>query len=574
MPASKGACTSSKAAKAFLFIWGLALTLLLLANSHLGSDIHREEVERALATSVHSGVHPVRSGSLASSKLKIIHTSIAPYLNSVPKTVDERFSPSVVRYLINRYFIHKYGMKMTGIEDFRSNTTKVSDSVLLQKKLPSYANGPVQKYLDTIGYVEDDIVMLIATMEQLINDDILESIESAYKINEVPATSNLDRSQMYSILHSFLVEAVMLGDYTNSQHHFQAKNNISIVFPNWDSVENLLEDVVDADAHVANLAAHPSHRGATPKYKFDNTVVLAQRAVEEMGPWLDQECKKIQEPLVKMDKQDTGRVRLFDFYSHSEDGAFVESEAYLRQLGALDESSASLGPQVIIPNYMQGANNCIVFGKYYSLCCMNECEGMQRQLEDHIGRPSAPVAEIASAMQKLFSMDLNMWFAHDLDLSDPRRNTTLLDDLHRVAGIDGGEVHLQGRLFAQWLHFAFPRSCPFPYSSGALQQQTFDEFGAQAARVSDDELKLSFLKKKRAQTNHEEPSGKAGAKMWDMHEEDIQPAVERKITIPSGLNLMLVLTLVGFAAGVADAIKRLLHLGHQDKASDSAKDSD
>merc|ERR1719355_262311 len=193
---------------------------------------------------------------------------------------------------------------------------------------------------------------------------------------------------------------------------------------------DLLDDVVDADAHEANLAASPSHRGASPKYKFDNTVVLAQRAVEEMGPWLDQECKKIQEPLVKMDTQDTGRVRLFDFYSYAEDGAYVESEAYLRQLGALDESSASLGPQVIIPNYLQGANNCIVMGKYYSLCCMNECEGMQRQLEEHIGRPSAPVPEIAMAVLTLFGMDLNRRVAHELDPSDPRRNATLLDDLH------------------------------------------------------------------------------------------------------------------------------------------------
>merc|ERR1719321_2450416 len=124
-------------------------------------------------------------------------------------------------------------------------------------------------------------------------------------------------------------------------------------------------------------------------------------------------------------------------------------------------------------------------GKYYSLCCVNECEGKQRQLEEHIGKPSAPAAEISSAILTLFNMDLNGWFAHDLDLSDPRRNTTLLDDLHRVAAIDGGEVHLQGRLFAQWLHFAFPRQCPFPYSSGTLKQETVDEFG-ESARVNEE----------------------------------------------------------------------------------------
>jgi hypothetical protein len=560
-------------ANAFVFIWGLAIVLLFLANSHLASDIHQAELETALASSVHSGVHPVRSGSsLGSSKLKIVRTAIAPYLNSMPKTADGRFSPSVVRYMVNRYFIHKYAMKMTGMEDFRDNNTKVSDSVLLQKKLPSYVNGALQTYLDMAGYLEDDIVMLITTMEQLINDDILESIESAYKINKVPTTSNLDRSQMYSILKSYFVEAVRQGSYTDPEQHFQAKNNISSHFPSWDSVEDLLLEVVDADAHQANLAASPKHRGAATKYKFDNTVVLAQRAVQDLGPWLDSECKSMKEPLVQLDSQETGRVRLFDFYASGlGDGAFAESEAYLRQIGALDESSPSLGPQVIIPNYLQAANNCIVLGKYYSLCCMNECESMQRQLEEHVGKPSAPVAEISNAILTLFGMDLDRWFAHDLALDDPRRNTTLLDDLHRVAGIDGGEVHLQGRLFAQWLHFAFPRSCPFPYSAGSLDQKTPTEFGYKASFVSEEEMQMSFLKKKRASKRHEEPSGAAGANMWDMHEEDIyQPASENKVSLPSSLSMMLILTLVGFAAGAGKEIKRLVYLSQHDKTTDTA----
>merc|ERR1719156_386461 len=54
--------------------------------------------------------------------------------------------------------------------------------------------------------------------------------------------------------------------------------------------------------------------------------------------------------LVEMDKKGTGRVRLSDFYGEAlkTDWRFGESEAYLRQLGALDESSRWLGKQVII----------------------------------------------------------------------------------------------------------------------------------------------------------------------------------------------------------------------------------
>jgi hypothetical protein len=57
----------------------------------------------------------------------------------------------------------------------------------------------------------------------------------------------------------------------------------------------------------------------------------------------------------------TGRVPLSKFYGKSITDAewrFGESESYLRERGALDETSARLGQQVIIPNYIQGASNC------------------------------------------------------------------------------------------------------------------------------------------------------------------------------------------------------------------------
>ena len=35
--------------------------------------------------------------------------------------------------------------------------------------------------------------------------------------------------------------------------------------------------------------------------------------------------------------------------------------------------------------------------------------------------------------------------------------------MEQVASHHGGKVPLHGRLFAQWLHHAFPRECPYPH---------------------------------------------------------------------------------------------------------------
>ena len=73
-----------------------------------------------------------------------------------------------------------------------------------------------------------------------------------------------------------------------------------------------------------------------------------------------------------------GRVRVADFYKKAlNEGQwqFSESIDYLRQLGALDESDAA-NPRVIIPNYISGPSNCVASSSYYSVCCLDECEGI------------------------------------------------------------------------------------------------------------------------------------------------------------------------------------------------------
>ena len=43
----------------------------------------------------------------------------------------------------------------------------------------------------------------------------------------------------------------------------------------------------------------------------------------------------------------------------------------------------------------------------------------------------------------------------------------LLSRLGQIAELDGGQVPLHGRLFAHWLHHAYPRECSFPHANGA-----------------------------------------------------------------------------------------------------------
>jgi hypothetical protein len=48
--------------------------------------------------------------------------------------------------------------------------------------------------------------------------------------------------------------------------------------------------------------------------------------------------------------------------------------------------------------------------------------------------------------------------------------------LQEVADRNHGQVPLHGRLFAQWMHHAFPRECPYPNEAGTATPLTPDEW--------------------------------------------------------------------------------------------------
>ena len=124
---------------------------------------------------------------------------------------------------------------------------------------------------------------------------------------------------------------------------------------------------------------------------------MAERVGEHFGAFQDHECKQMKDSLVKIEDSGTGRVLLSDFYKPGLDGQwqFQESVAYLRQLGALDESNPSR-PSVIIANYLNSPTNCIASSSFYSVCCMDECEGLLGHLEQKIAAPEATSTHIAA----------------------------------------------------------------------------------------------------------------------------------------------------------------------------------
>jgi len=161
----------------------------------------------------------------------------------------------------------------------------------------------------------------------------------------------------------------------------------------------------------------------------------------------------------------SGRVRMADFYGSAlNDGnwQFVETTEYLSQLGVLDARDPKI-PRVVIPNYINSPSNCLAGSKYYSVCCINECEDLLDSLEHRFQTPAVAPKDIIEAVTALASSTVSA----NRDL-----HPVLVARLEEIAKHHGGRVPLHGRLFAQWMHHAYPRECPYPHLSGTVRSKS------------------------------------------------------------------------------------------------------
>merc|ERR1719401_377600 len=238
----------------------------------------------------------------------------------------------------------------------------------------------------------------------------------------------------------------------------------------------------------SNVTGAPRIVGNSHAYlDFPVLAKVAEQVGETFGTFQDTECHGLKKSLVNMETAGTGRVKLSDFYAPALDHPegswqFSESVAYLRQLGALDESNPQEA-SVIIANYLHSSNNCIASSGFYSICCKDECEGLLGQFEAQIGASEGSPQAIGEIVRKLPSSTVSA----PRDLS-----ATLLNNLDSIAEKHGGMIPLHGRLFAQFLHHAYPRECPYPHLSGTVNQQSPEEFEAGGAAVASEEEMLQL----------------------------------------------------------------------------------
>jgi len=380
----------------------------------------------------------------ASKRFTAIEASIWQTFQALPKNTAGRLAPAAVRYIVHGYFAKEHGWLIKGLEPHghaQTNVTQVHDISVLQDKVPELVERLLETRQGDRGLALNDVVAMVAVLEQLMFDESVTLLEAAYKLNGLSTDEHLTEAQLHAVLQSYVV---LFGqgakaDLTDAERHQRLLNARRA------EVEEFEQDIVLNFEYARRHRVNPF----TPQqYSFQTTAEIMEVVAQLYGKWQNAECRAMKAHLSELDPEGSGRVPLGLFYAQPEGGAyqFTESSEYLRQIGALDETTTG-SPQVRIANYVAGPSNCIASSSYYSLCCLSDCDHIFNELEHQVLAP-------AVVPEKLLTLVRNM--------TDSLLPEALTEKLHAIAAQHGGEVPLHGRLFAQWLHFAFPHECPYP----------------------------------------------------------------------------------------------------------------
>jgi len=372
----------------------------------------------------------------------------------------------------------------------------------LKDRVSSEVINLMEGRLDGHGFGLHETSVLAATLEHLVHDEALERLGKAYELQKFGQNDRLDGFQSETVLDAYMKLYILPEELAG----VATDADMVATYPGWKETQDFVRD-------VKREVSRTDH-GSKPSFMLMQNIV--EEVGERFGRFQDAECRQMKDQLVGLGDHGIGRVELADFYRPALDDnsfAFQESIEYLRELGALDETDPT-SPSVIIPNYVNAPSNCIASSSFYSVCCLDECEQLIGHMESNIKASEASVETIVELVSKLPS-----------STQEAPRNlpASLLERLDEVAAPHAGFVQLHGRMFAQWMHHAFPRECPFPHVAGATAPRTpnewMDSTGAESL-ASPEEMR-KYVDKVARSPSEVHPDQQLNH--WEVHEELLMP---------------------------------------------------
>eukprot|EP00411_Alexandrium_monilatum_P125784 CAMPEP_0175655760 /NCGR_PEP_ID=MMETSP0097-20121207/12062_1 /TAXON_ID=311494 /ORGANISM="Alexandrium monilatum, Strain CCMP3105" /LENGTH=435 /DNA_ID=CAMNT_0016961817 /DNA_START=14 /DNA_END=1318 /DNA_ORIENTATION=- len=368
------------------------------------------------------------AGNVSGGRLRELEALLGPMYDALPKEGSGLLGHQAVRYALHRLLLQRHGWFVVGLEP----TDEALPPYLHSEWVPQYLQGLLEQRLGDRGLDLHEVAALAASRGGL------PALGPGVRAAALRAGERLTSTEADPVLETYMMMYLDGGNFTAASDLGRELADFKRQYSDWASAASWMQQI---------KGRHASG-GSDGKLGRAEMASIVRELGERFGAFNDGECRSLKRELVGMEGPKPGRIPLFDFYkkglySHWQ---FNERADYLRVLGALDESD-KIHPSVIVPNYLGSRPNCLAASSMYAVCCRNECEDLMGHLEREIGSPAAPPRQILALVSRMPSATVN---------ASRKLPDGLAQRLQGVAERHGGRVPLHGRLFAQWMHHAYP----------------------------------------------------------------------------------------------------------------------
>jgi len=409
----------------------------------------------------------------AESRMQALEDLMLPTFRSLPKMPGDRLEMGVAKYMLHRLFVSKHNWNVHAFAPGGEVWSSSSPTAVFREHS---AGGGVaaevfeRRFANGQGLTLREAAMFAATLESLVHEELTERFQTAMRVTGLRTQASLKDRDVDLLMDAYMV--LYLSRMNASATSVEVLESLSKfkTNPYWAPTRKWLREV--RREVVVALPADAEKNSAA------SVVRQLEEASYRYGRYADQECIDLKTDLMQHEGRTPGHVPLSRFYGAAlRNGSwqFSESQAFLKQAGALDDSESQT-PNVIIPNWIGLPSNCVAGSKFYSVCCINECEALLGQLERHVAAPAAAPGRLVELVEQLTSATVEA----------PRAlSAELIERLEGIAARHSGSVPLHGRLFMQWMHNSFPRECPFPHLAGATRPLGMREFEQETGHRAD-----------------------------------------------------------------------------------------
>eukprot|EP00928_Gymnodinium_smaydae_P013321 TRINITY_DN1486_c0_g2_i1.p1 TRINITY_DN1486_c0_g2~~TRINITY_DN1486_c0_g2_i1.p1 ORF type:complete len:590 (+),score=115.76 TRINITY_DN1486_c0_g2_i1:89-1771(+) len=375
-------------------------------------------------------------------RIEALKETLRPMFAALPKNSEGRLDHATARYALHRHFVSTFSAYIIGLEPIGDTWNASSPLESLGARLPKNVQERFSQHMENHGFDLQELALFGASLEVFISLDAELWLKEAYELTSTSQSLSapLDSREFKKIVDVFLW--IFFG-----KHRRNKKEPLN------ESVANMISDFPDWIDFQSKITLIQQRVANSNKITFDDAAVVVDAFMNELGPFQLEVCNAFEDALIKKDHSESGRVKLSEFYGSS---LLSEKPDTLRAYGVVAPESdgyAHRDPSVIISNYVNSAANCVASTQHYALCCPDACLNILSQLESRLARPSARPEQILEIISALPSRTRTA----------PRQLADfMLTRLRDIGEHHDGMVPLHGRLFAQWLHHAYPYECMFP----------------------------------------------------------------------------------------------------------------